>query len=115
MEEWILRNWLALYASIVGTIALFINITRLLHTVKKDKINIKLSIENHPQKSKNIQNLKSTKHNDPWDRPSIVEVYSVIIRNVGNVSAYIENVGIICNQGNEHTALAHSALLRHPQ
>ena len=108
MEEWILNNWLALYASIVGTFALFVNLTRLIHTVKKDKTNIKLSIENHPQKSKNIDTLKSTEDSEPWNRPSIVEVYSVIIRNIGNVSAYIENVGIICERGNEHTALVHS-------
>jgi hypothetical protein len=100
MQEWLTENWLALYGSIVGTIALFLNFSRFIHAIKKDKVKLSLSVAPHPEREKNMERLISTENNEPWDdRPNVVESYQITIRNIGNVDAHIEDAGIICQDG----------------
>lgn len=100
MQEWFTENWLALYGSIVGTVALFVNFSRFIHAIKKDKVKLSLSVAHHPEREKNMKRLISTENNEPGDdRPNLVESYQITIRNVGNVDAHIEDAGIICQDG----------------
>ncbi len=105
MIEWVSQNWLALYGSIVGTIALFINVFRFRHLVKMDKVQLAISVEDQPQRTENIENLQNSNSKDPWERENFVKAYTVTIRNTGTVVAYIEDAGVICNKGNSHAVL----------
>ncbi|WP_224960754.1 hypothetical protein [Geomonas subterranea] len=105
MQEWLTENWLALYGSIVGTIALIVNFSKFVHAIRKDKVKLKLMVAPHPERQKNLQRLKSTENNQPWDKPNLVESYQITIRNVGNVDAHIEDAGVICHDGKIHQVL----------
>ena len=106
MKLWIYQNWLALYGAVVGSIALLINFSRLLYTIKKDKIKLTLSVAPHPEKEKNIERLVATEENEPWDdRPNLVEIYKLTVRNIGNVDAHLEDAGIVCEKGKIHQVL----------
>jgi len=107
MQEWILNNWLALYGSIVGTLALVINITRFIHTIKKDKVKLSISVSCHPDYDSNINKLKEKNYDQEWERPNLVEVYTITIRNTGAVDAYIENASIICKKNKVYNALTY--------
>ena len=98
MNQWIADNWLALYGSIVGTIALFINLSRFIHTIRKDIVKLKVSIEPYPRRHENIQALKNPENKDGPEKIHILEVYYINVRNIGNVTAYIDDVGLICKK-----------------
>lgn len=106
MQEWISNNWLALYGSIVGTLALLINVTRFIHAVKKDKIKLLVSVVRHPDYDSNIYRLKEKEYDPAWERPNLVEVYTITIRNTGTVDAYIENASVICDKNKVYPALS---------
>lgn len=106
MQEWLTENWLALYGSLVGTVALFVNFSNFIHAVKKDKVKLTLSLAPHPEREKNMERLISTEKNEPWDdRPNLVESHQITIRNIGNVDAHIEDAGIICQDGKTRKVL----------
>jgi hypothetical protein len=105
VQEWFSNNWLALYGAIVGTIALFINLFRFFHTLKKDKVKLKVSLSPHKNKGQNIyllsQNIKKPIHM----KLNLAEVYVIKVRNIGNVNAYVEDVKLTCKAGVERKAL----------
>ena len=53
MSIWISENWLALYGAVIGTVALIINLSRFFHTLGKDKVKLRVTAEEHPNKSEN--------------------------------------------------------------
>ena len=106
MSQWIANNWLALYGSIVGTIALFINLSGFIHTLRKDIVKLKVFIEPHPRRHENIKALKNQENKDGPGKIHGVEVYYINVSNIGNVTAYIDDVGLICKKGQEKYAYA---------
>ena len=104
MQEWISQNWLALYGSIVGTVALLINVSRFIYSLKKDKVKLSLEVVPHPNRDTNIQRLKDTENKHRWEVPHLVEVYLITIRNLGTVEAYIEDASIVCEKGKNYSA-----------
>lgn len=67
---------------------------------KKNKVKLSLSVVPHAEREKSMERLISTENNEPWDdRPNVVEIYQITIRNIGNVDAHIEDAGIICQDG----------------
>jgi hypothetical protein len=105
MEDWISKNWLALYGSIVGTIALIINLSKFIHSLKKDKVKLSLSVAPHPDREANIQRFKDTEQAQPWEQANLVEVYVITVRNKGTVVAFIEDATLICKKGSTYQAL----------
>lgn len=105
MENWISEHWLALYGAIAGTLALSLNVSRFIHAVKKDRVNLKLTVEDHPQKSENIKMIMEPTSDRDWENPAIVETHTLTVRNIGNVDAYIEDAWIICKKGDKHKVL----------
>ena len=105
MQEWILNNWLALYGAVVGTIALFINLFRFFHTLKKDKVKLKVSVSPHENQKQNIERIAQNVDKSTYERTNLAEVYVVKVRNMGNVNAFVEDVKLICKEGVERKAL----------
>jgi len=105
MEEWISEHWLALYGAIVGTLALFLNVSRFIHAVKKDSVKLKIKVEDHPQKSENIKMITEPASDKDWEVPKIVKTHTLIVRNIGNVDAHIEDAWITCKKGDKHKVL----------
>ena len=105
MQEWISNNWLALYGAIVGTIALFINLFRFFHTLKKDNVKLNVSVSPHKNQKQNIDRLAQNADKPAYEKTNLAEVYVIKVRNVGNVNAFVEDVNLICKSGVERKAL----------
>lgn len=104
MWDWISENWLALYGSIVGTVALFLNFSRFIHTVNKGKVKLSIDFKKHPNFENNLKELTDTSR-DSFTRANMAELYVINIKNIGSISAYIEDAGIITSTGKTHHAL----------
>ena len=107
MQEWISNNWLALYGAIVGTIALFINLFRFFHTLKKDKVKLKVSVSPHENQKQNIERIAQNVDRPAYEKTNLAEVYVIKVRNIGNVNAFVEDAKLICKAGMERKALVH--------
>lgn len=114
MGVWISENWLALYGSVVGTIALFVNLSRHFHQTNKDKVKLSVSFKSHPEKEQNINKLHDTEGASSWARQDIVEVIVVEIRNNGNVKAYVNSVVAVNSKGERKSALTNKSTLLEP-
>lgn len=117
MQEWISNNWLALYGAIVGTVALLINLLRFFHTLKKDKVKLKVSVLPHENQKQNIERIAQNADKPIYDKTNLAEAYVIKVRNTGNVNAFIEDVNLICKAGVERKALvsqnmSHRSILR---
>ena len=105
MQDWFAQNWLALLGAVTGTAALLINYLSYLHNRKKDNIDLKVDCTAHPKQAENVQALAETESKEPWDRPSMVEVYVVAVRNLGGIAAPLSRVGVVTQSGTERLAL----------
>lgn len=94
-----------MYSAIVGTIALFINLLRFFHTLKKDKVKLKVVVFPHKNQKQNIERLGQNAGKPDYEKTSLAEVFVVKVRNTGNVNAFIEDVNLICKLGVERKAL----------
>lgn len=103
--SWLSENGLALYGAVTGTAALLITFFSHRHNVKKDQIKLSVSYTDHPRKSENIERLNSDYSEHPWEKPNIVEIYEVTVRNLGSVPAPLHDVGVIDKDGNKYQAL----------
>jgi hypothetical protein len=104
--SWLSQNWLAFYGAITGSIALVISYFTYRHNVVRDRIRLEVSVRNHPYQAKNVERLNAPEDSkEPWNRPSIVEVYEVVVRNLGSVPAPLDSVGVVDPQGSKHEAL----------
>ncbi|TDY03004.1 hypothetical protein [Thiohalophilus thiocyanatoxydans] len=103
--SWLSENGLALYGSVTGTAALLITFFSHRHNVKKDQIKLSVSYAGHQNKSKNIELLNTDNSENTWDKPNLVEVYTVTVRNLGSISAPLHDVGVMDKDGKKHQAL----------
>jgi hypothetical protein len=104
--SWLSQNGLALYGAVTGSTAIAISYFSYRHNVGRDKIRLAVSHRNHPQQAENIARLNDSGDSDkPWNQPSIVEIYEVVVRNLGSVPAPLDDVGIVDSQGTKHGAL----------
>jgi len=109
MQTWIAENWLALYAAIVGTIALTINFSRFIHAISKDKVKFKVVAEPHKNKTENIENLADPTVRELGGQHQMLPVYNIVVRNIGNVDGYIESAAVICNdKTKKHVSIPYS-------
>ena len=106
--DWILKNGLALYGAITGTLALAISYFGHRHNVKKDKIRLTIEYAPHPEQAENVAKLRIPKNEEkPWEGgpPNLVKYYVVTVRKLGAVPAPITDVGIKSKDGAIHQAL----------
>ena len=92
------------------TIALFINLFRFFHTLKKDKVKLKVSVSPHKNQKQNIERLAQNADKPAYEKTNLAEVYVIKVRNTGNVNAFVEDVNLICKSGVERKALVRQKL-----
>ncbi|MGY0800184.1 hypothetical protein ACW7G0_14190 [Lysobacter sp. A286] len=102
---WINQQGLALYGAVTGTVALLISFFSYRHNVKKDQIKLDVSCAPHRDQAKNIEHLNTENPESPWDRPNLVEVYLVTVRNLGSIPAPLGDVGVCDGAGKKYQAL----------
>lgn len=104
--NWLSNNWLAMYAAIVGTVALAINFVRFIDSRKRDAVQLTVSGERHENYDAQIRSLVETENEPDWGRPSLVKVYKITIANIGNVAAHIKNAGLKTRCGHTISVLS---------
>lgn len=104
MESWLTQNWLALLGAVTGSFALLINYLSYRHSRKKEHISLVLSCAAHHQQVENLRTLEETKNKEAWHGPSMVEFYTVTVRNSGSINAPLAKVGVVTQSGTERTA-----------
>lgn len=104
MQEWFIDNWLALFGALTGTIALLIHYLSYRHSRNKDEIDLAVSVAPHAKREENIRRLSETANSKEWERPNMVEVYTVTVTNRGNISAPLSQVGVVLETGLERLA-----------
>ena len=92
---WIQENLLALYAAVVGTIALFLNFGRF--WIMYQKGNRKLKVESSIDKSaqKNLDELMEKKNSYRSQGALHGPIYQVTVINSSHVDMHIHDVGLI--------------------
>lgn len=105
MLSWIIENWLALLGAVTGSVALLINYLSYRHTRNKEDISLAVSCAAHPRQAENLRVFSETEKDEPWNRPSMVEVYTVTVRNRGSITAPLSKVGVVAKSGAERIAL----------
>ena len=105
MEDWIAGNWMAIYGAIVGTVALGLSFAKFRHSIKASQVSLEVFCEKSPDYNKNLTLFEETEESQPWDRPVLVELYSINVRNTGSVSAHIQSAGIVTIEGDRREAL----------
>ena len=110
MQQWFLQNWLALLGAVTGTLALFVNYLSYRHNRNKDRVVLTVSFAAHPEQVDNVRALIESEDKQPWNRPNLVEVYSVTVRNIGSIDAPLSSVGVTADSGRDH-----AAMVRHGQ
>lgn len=109
-STWFTDNWLSLYGAVVGTIALFFSLSKLVHSVGRDRVQLKVSIAEHPNRLKNLQRMKESLKDDEWERIHYAQVYEVTVRNKGTVDGYIENIQCSCSDQQKRSASVTTAI-----
>ena len=112
MSTWINDNWLALYGAFVGTVALGINFSRVWIAINKDKIRLRIEHCRRHDYDDKIKALQESLKKEPWERLNLVEVYTIIVKNIGCVDAYIEQAWIVDGDNVRHDALVPERLSR---
>lgn len=108
MIDWLSHNWLALFGAATGSLALLLNFLGYRHNLQKDKIKLSVEYKSHPRQDENISRMESTAEKQPWEQIGLVPVFVVTIRNLGNVPAPIEGVGLIIDGGRKRPSLVSS-------
>jgi len=96
-----------LYGTFLTAIALIISF--LMYRYKIDSTNVKLNVKCNRVKGfqKNIDEMnKGYNPSTGSGGGNIAKIYEVEIQNIGNIEAYIENVGVMSKAGNRHVSLA---------
>jgi len=106
LSIWISENWLALYGAVIGTVALIINLSRFFHTLGKDKVKLRVTAEEHPNKSENEIELANPDSKEPGGgQQPFLPVYRINVTNTGSVDAHIENAYVLTNESIEKHVL----------
>ncbi|MGD9687070.1 MAG: hypothetical protein AB7U43_08875 [Desulfobacter sp.] len=105
MLSWIFENWLALLGAVTGSVALLINYLSYRHSKNKEDISLAVSCAAHPRQTENLRAFAETETAEPWNRISMVEIYTVTVRNRGSITAPLSKVGVVTSSGVERTAL----------
>ena len=97
---------IAIYGGIVATLAFGLTVLQYLSAIKDKKVQLDISYKKHSDYAKNIKNI-----NIPYDivtgegGDNIAELYTITVRNIGNVDAYLNEIFGITKDGIEHKLL----------
>jgi hypothetical protein len=107
--KWDLSSGLALYGAITGTLALAVTYFSHRHSLAKDKIKISVSWKPHPNQQHNIEAMLNTAEKEPWKQINLAEVFEVTVRNIGSITAPIEDVGVVTPRGRKSALVSASS------
>lgn len=105
MLNWFFESWFALLGAVTGSVALLISYLSYRHAKNKEDISLAVSCAAHPRQAENLRLFAETEKAEPWNRQSMVEIYTVTVRNQGTIIAPLSKVGVVTNSGAERTAL----------
>ncbi|ENM8499013.1 hypothetical protein AB8289_004509 [Vibrio parahaemolyticus] len=97
--DFIQQNLLGLYGAVVGTIALILNFARLWHTLSKDKVKLQIDIEKSYHEDDFPIKSRARSKAGEWKDIQYRHAYRITVRNIGAISAYIEDAAIISSCG----------------
>lgn len=103
--DWIQENLLAIYAAVVGTIALFLNFGRFWMMRQKSIRTLKVESKIDGQAQERLDELGKPK--DIFNsRGSLVgPIYKVTVINVSHVSMHVDDVGLVIKEGKNKVRL----------
>jgi hypothetical protein len=107
VQNWLAENWLALVGAVTGPIVLLIAYLSYRYNRNKEKIDLAVSCAPHDNHDENVRELVETEDDKPWERPGMVEVYTVTVTNRGSIVAPLSRVGVVTQTGSERLALVH--------
>ncbi|MGZ3218569.1 hypothetical protein [Paracoccus sp. T5] len=102
------NNLLAAYGAAVGTVALILNFMRYKHTLSNSKINLRLEIIEKMTEDDFIKFLDDNKDNGYSSAVTWAITHTLKIRNIGNVTAHIENAWFATDKQPEIKAVKRS-------
>lgn len=105
MHNLLTTDNIAVYGAVVATFAFIITVFQYWASIKEKQIQLKISYRKHPHYEDNIIQLKQDAQ--PWEKSSITPLYIVTIRNIGNVSAFINEIFGISSDKVQYHALTH--------
>ncbi|WP_299682805.1 hypothetical protein [uncultured Roseobacter sp.] len=101
--DFLAANLLATYGAAVGTIALGLNFVRYRHAVAGSKIRLKLEILPTVTEDEFIEKLKLPEEEQVFrSAPTSLVTHKVKVRNIGAVTAHLEDVWVVTKQGREN-------------
>lgn len=103
------NNWLSVYGAFVGTLALAISAFQYRHAKRKDLVQLSVECEQAADTPTKIKAFIELLKGPEMDKPHLEEIYTVTVRNIGNVDAYIQEVGVRDRSGASHTALVRTS------
>lgn len=113
MTEWLNQNLLAVYGAIVGTLALVLNLSGLLHDVRKGAVRLRVQCRPHQDLKSSLTAHAATKTDDAADRRTFFEAYVVTVFNDGAVPAHLADAGVVCADHHVEQALVSQPLGSH--
>lgn len=107
ISAWLSANWLAAYGALIGTLAFGLNFARYRNSLKNSNVSLQVTFEKRKDFDRNVQRLSEAPDGFGGGAPQIVEVFDVKVRNLGNIDAFIQSAGVICDDGTQRPALGH--------
>jgi hypothetical protein len=105
LTEWLRQNLLAVYAAVVGTLALVLNLSGFLHDVRKSAVRLRVLCRPHSDLQNSLSARAAAANSTNTDRRTLFEAYRVTVFNDGSVPAHIQEVGVTCTNRCVETAL----------
>lgn len=106
---WISDQALAIYGSVVGTMALGINLFTYIHAKQKDRVRLLIECHEDEDAAKSVQYFGNCNNKPGLDAPNLLPIYVITIRNIGNIEAHLQEVGVTEVHGAEHCVLVSSS------
>lgn len=100
-----LSGLVAILTASVAILGLLVAYARHQDTTDAQKVNLNIQCRKHRRYEANIEELSKVYKNDIYNEHSDpLPVYEVVVKNMGNVTAYIEEVYIMTSEKEKRTA-----------
>ena len=107
----------AWYGAVVATLALLVNFFRLRHQQKSTKPKLEVEVELISDAETVLQELRAVRddpNHKPWDGGEIRQIWTVVIRNTGAVTVFLDDAGLLTKPKRFGTAQEMSGLVATP-
>lgn len=110
---WLYTNWLAAYGALIGTLAFGLNFARYRNAIKRSNVSLRITFDKRADFDENIQRFSEESDGCGGGAPRIVKVFDVKVANLGNIDAFIQSAGVICDDGTQKNALGYQPNSQH--